>query len=64
MAEELALIIIWIALSLLALWILLRFLPVLIKFFRNEFRQAKEKVTEPDTETMIIKVKKESKKEK
>ena len=64
MGEDLALIILWVALSLVALWALLRFLPVLIRFFGREFREAKNKVVDPDTETMTIKVKRESKGEK
>ena len=61
MGEDLALIVLWVALSLVALWVLLRFLPVLIKFFRREFLEAKNKVIDPETETMTIKVKRESK---
>ena len=64
MLEELALIILWIAVSLLGLWALLHFLPSLIKFFQGELKHAKERVADSDTETMVIKVKKEPKKEK
>ena len=64
MGEDIALIILWIALSLVALWALLRFLPVLIKFFGREFREAKNKVVDPETETMTIKVRKEPKEKK
>jgi hypothetical protein len=64
MGEDLGLILLWVALSLVALWALLRFLPVLIKFFGREFREAKDKVVDPETETMTIKVKRESKGDK
>lgn len=64
MGEDLALIILWVALSLVALWALLRFLPLLIKFFGQEFREAKNKVVDPESDTMTIKVQKESKGEK
>ncbi len=64
MGEDLALVFLWVALSLVGLWVLLRFLPVLIKFFVREFREAKNKGVDPDTESMTIKVKKESKGEK
>jgi hypothetical protein len=64
MGEEVAVVILWIALSLVGLWALLRFLPVLIKFFRREFTEARNKVADPETETMTIKVKRESKGEK
>jgi hypothetical protein len=64
MGEELALVILWVALSLVGLWALLRFLPILIKFFVREFREAKNKGVDPETETMTIKVKKEAKGEK
>ncbi len=62
MAEELAMLGVWTAAFLVGLWILLRFLPFLIRFFRGEFRQARDKLT--DSESMTIRVKKESKKEK
>jgi hypothetical protein len=62
MPEEIALIIVWVAICLIGLWAGLRFLPNLIKFFSGELRQAKDKITGEDT--LIIKVKKESKKEK
>ena len=64
MGEDLALVILWVALSLVALWALLRFLPVLIKFFRREFIEAKNKVVDPESDTMTIKIKRESKGEK
>lgn len=64
MGEDLVLIILWVALSLVTLWVLLRFLPILIKFFGREFREAKNKVVDPETETMTIKIQRESKGEK
>lgn len=60
MGERVAFILLWIAFFFVGLWVLLRSLPTLIKFFRHELERAKDRVT--DTETMVIKVKKESKK--
>jgi len=63
MFEDIAIIFLWVAFSLLALWGLLRFMPHLVRFFRGEILRAKDKVVNPEDETMVIKVMKEKKKE-
>ena len=46
MLEEVAFVLLWIAFSMIGLWLFLRFSPAVVRFFRGEIQEAKAKAFE------------------